>query len=288
MNVAKNILQKKKIKMLNEKGFVVIPPTKFILKNIKMLNKVVNNLIKKEGSLGGWEGKERYYKKGKYLESGVNRLGNLVDKHKIFRKLMLMPEILSGAYEVIKSDIKIGGVDLRSPKKNFGYQALHIDYFPRENKFEPFAGVVCIIYLDETNKTNGSLRLIPGSHKKLGWPDDHIDVFGNHKNQINLNVPAGTIVIMNQNLWHSGTKSISGKPRKSIYIDIRRRDLPQLLNFKKYLRKETKKKMTEYEKYLLGIRNIDYSYKEDSVGPGDLYRKKFGNKREEYEKKING
>ena len=55
-------------------------------------------------------------------------------------------------------------------------------------------------------------------------------------------MPPGTIVVMNQNLWHSGTKSISGKPRKAIYIDIRRRDLPQLLNFKKYLKKETKKK----------------------------------------------
>ena len=218
----------------------------------------------------------------------LNKARNLVDKHKVFRELILMPEILAAAHEVIKSDIKIGGVDLRNPKKNFGYQALHIDWLPRKNKFDPFTGVICIIYLDETNKSNGCPRVIPGSHKKLGWPDDHIDIFNNHKDQINLKVPAGTLIIMNQNLWHSGTKSISGKPRKSIYIDIRRRDLPQLLNFKKYLRKETKKKMTEYQKYLLGIRNIDFLHKEDSVGPGALYRKKFGNKREIYEKKING
>ena len=43
--------------------------------------------------------------------------------------------------------------------------------------------------------------------------------------------------------------------------------------------------MSEYHKYLLGIRNIDYSHKKDSVGPGEMYRKKFGNKREIYEKK---
>ena len=46
--------------------------------------------------------------------------------------------------------------------------------------------------------------------------------------------------------------------------------------------------MSEYHKYLLGIRNIDYSHKKDSVGPGEMYRKEFGNKREIYEKKING
>ena len=108
--------------MLNEKGFTIVPPTKFVLKNIQLLNKVTNNLLKKEGNKGGWEGKEKYYKRGKYLEHGVNRLGNLVDKHKVFRELILMPEILAASYEVIKSDIKIGGVDLRNPQKNFGFQ----------------------------------------------------------------------------------------------------------------------------------------------------------------------
>ena len=288
LNILDKSLSKSKRKILNEKGYVLISPTKYILKNLKLLNNIANKLIKKEGAKGGWEGKEKYYKKGKYFEYGVNRLGNLVNKHKVFRDLILTPEILAASYEVIKSDIKIGGVDLRSPKKNYGYQAIHIDCFPRKKTIDPFTGVICIIYLNETNLKNGSPRVIPGSHKKLGWPDDHINIFNNLKNQINVNVPPGTILVINQNIWHGGTQSISGKPRKAIYIDIRRRDLPQLLNFKNYLKKEVKKKMNECQKYLLGVRSNDLLHQEDSVGPGYMYRKKFGNKRAMYEKKING
>ena len=51
MNISRNALQKNKREMLNEKGFTIMPPTKFVLKNIQLLNKVTNNLLKKEGIL---------------------------------------------------------------------------------------------------------------------------------------------------------------------------------------------------------------------------------------------
>ena len=55
------------------------------------------SLIKEEGDLGGWEGKMQYYKKNKKFEDGADRLGALVQKHEVFRKLILCPEILSCA-----------------------------------------------------------------------------------------------------------------------------------------------------------------------------------------------
>ena len=62
-------------------------------------------------------GSLRIYKRGKKFEDGTNRLGNLIEKHKCFRDLILIPEILSAAYEVIKSDIKVAGFNLRNPLK---------------------------------------------------------------------------------------------------------------------------------------------------------------------------
>ena len=41
-----------------------------------------------------------------------------------------------------------------------------------------------------------------------------------------MNVKAGTMVIANLNLWHGGSQNISGKPRKMIMINIKRRNLP--------------------------------------------------------------
>ena len=134
-----------------------------------MLNEVTEYLIKKEGIKGGWEGKELNEKYGKGLpfESGANRLGNLIEKHPIFKNLILIPEILAIAHEVIKSDIKVGGLNFRNPLREHGRQAYHIDWLPREKDSQPFFGVVCGILLDDSTINNGATRFIPGTHKNL-------------------------------------------------------------------------------------------------------------------------
>ena len=51
------------------------------------------------------------------------------------------------------------------------------------------------------------------------------------------------------------------------------------LNYKKFLSQETKKKLNECQKYLLSIRDIDPTQKEDSVSVGNFYKKQFGKER---------
>ena len=275
LNISNNFLSKKQKKTLNSKGYLIFPPSNNIKRKLKKMNSISKKLILKEKDRGGWEGKEKHYKKGKLFEKGANRLGNLINKDKIFCELLIIPEILASAYEVIKDDLKIGGVDLRNPLKGSGFQKLHIDWLPRRRKGEKYKGIVCFIFLDSAKKDNGPLRVVPGSHKITGWPDEKIDVLKNHKKEKKIYAKAGSICVMNLNLWHGGSNNISGKPRKTILIDIRRRDQPQLLNFKKYLNKTKKKQLTEKEKYLLSVRKIDNEQKNDSFGPGDAYRKKF-------------
>ena len=168
---------------LKNKGYIVFKSIPFMKKNVKLMRKVAKKLILKEGLKGGWEGKEKFYKKGKHFENGTNRLGNLINKHPIFGSLVTIPEILNAAYEVIKSDIKVAGLNLRNPLKNSGNQRIHMDWKPRKKKRERFAGVVCFVFLDDANYSNGALRIIPGSHKRLGWPEQYIDVMKKHKNE---------------------------------------------------------------------------------------------------------
>ena len=92
---------------------------------------------------------------------------------------------------------------------------------------------------------------------------------------IRINVKAGTMVIANLNLWHGGSKNISGKPRKMIMINIKRRNLPQLINYKKYLNKNTKKSLNNSQKYLLAVRKNDKLQKANSVGVGKYYKGNF-------------
>lgn len=278
INLDENVLTKTQKDFLNEEGYLIIPPTDFIKKNLNYLNQISKKLIDSEGINGGWEGKEqnKNYGKGIPFEPGTNRLGNLIEKHSFFRELLLLPEVITAAKEVIKSDIKLSGFTLRNPLKNNGHQAYHIDGLPRKNEHDPFHGVLCAIFLDDSTTENGSTRIIPKSHKKLGYPDEYIDPNHSQKNEIRANLKAGSMLILNINTWHAGSKNLDGKPRKSIFIQIKRRDGAQLLNYKKYLKKSTLKELSSPLKYLLAVRDNDPTQEEMSIGPSAEYRKKFG------------
>tara|TARA_B100000965_G_scaffold404531_1_gene435536 strand:- start:805 stop:1722 length:918 start_codon:yes stop_codon:yes gene_type:complete len=281
LKISDNVLSLDQRKFLIEEGYLIIPPPKFIKENLNLLNEITNELIKKEGTNGGWEGKEKNdrYGKGLPFEPGADRLGNLIEKDPIFRNLLLIPEVIAAAKEVIKFEIKLSGFNLRNPLKNHGHQSYHIDWTPRKKENEPYHGVNCSIFLDESTIENGATRIIPKSHKKLGWPDDYIDPAVVQKNEIRAVVPAGSIMAFNLNTWHAGAKNLNGKSRKAIFIQFKRRDEPQLLNYKKYLKKETINELSEPLKYLLAVRECDPTQEEMTAGPGAEYRKKFGKDR---------
>ena len=152
MNISKDILTANQKKQLDKQGYIVFKSIPFMKKNVKKMRDITKKLISKEGDKGGWEGKEKYYVKGKLFEKGTNRLGNLINKSKVFGELMLIPEILSSAYTVINSNLKVAGLNFRNPLKNSGKQRLHMDWKPRKKMNEKFAGVVCFIFLDDANK----------------------------------------------------------------------------------------------------------------------------------------
>ena len=279
LNILNSTLNPEQKTSLHEKGYVIFPPNDFMKKNLDKLNQISKKLIEIEGDKGGWEGKEKYYKKGKKFEDGADRLGNLLEKDEIFSGLIMQKEIIASAYEVIKTDIKIVAVHLRNPKKNCGFQRIHIDGQPRYKNNDPYLGIICFIYLDDSKTSNGAMRIIPGSHKKFGWPNEHVDIYKLNKDELNVEVEAGSIVVGNLNLWHGGGNNSSGLPRKMIMINIKNRKEPQLLNYKKFLSDKTKSKLNIYQKYLLAVRDIDPYQKEDGAGGVNfLYRQKFGNK----------
>ena len=99
------------------------------------------------------------------------------------------------------------------------------------------------------------------------------------KNEYRAVLEAGSVIILNLNTWHAGAQNFNGKERKTIFIQIKRRAEQQLLNYKKYLSIETKNALNENHKYLLGIRDIDPTQKENSYSVGVAYRKLFGKDR---------
>jgi hypothetical protein len=270
------VLSRDQKRDIEDDGLVILPPHRDTEDRLPALREAVDTLLAQEGSRAGWEGKEQYFAPGKAFDPGAHRLGNLIEKIPGAADLIVLPELLEAAHFALRTELKVGSVGMREPLKGHGHQPLHIDWLPREHSDEPFSGVGCMVLLDEATVANGAMRYVPGTHTRLGWPDTQIDVNVEHPDERRAEAPAGSIVIINLNLWHAGAVNTTGDRRRTILIDIRRRDLPQLLNQKRYLSARTLARLTPLQNYLLAVRGEDPEQPEKSVGPGDRYRATFG------------
>ena len=77
--------------------------------------------------------------------------------------------------------------------------------------------------------------------ERTGWINENLDDLSQHPDEITLEVNQSSIVLMDATLWHSGTKNVNGKRRRVLYLDVRQRNIPQLLNQRIYLGEETQK-----------------------------------------------
>ncbi len=259
----------------NENGYCVIPKSDFVSKNIDEYRQIIDSLLQNESWRGGWEGKEEYIKYQKDFQPGANRLGNLFNKHDLFLELLIEKNILKIAYVILGNDIKVGALDMREPKKGSGLQGLHIDWIPRKSEDEKTQNIVAMIFLDDADENNGHVRIVPKTHKKTGWIEENQDQTSSHPDQIYQDVKKSGIILMDANLWHSGTTNTSGKRRRALFLDIRRREIQQLLNQRIYLDEITQKKLTDIQKFLLGLGDNDTVFEDRVYTAGNMYRKQF-------------
>ena len=244
-----------------ENGYCILSKSDLIVENLDTYRKVIDCLIEKESWRGGWEGKEEYMKYKKNFQVGAYRLANLFNKHELFLKLLCEKNILKVIYGILGDDIKIGALDMREPKKGSGLQGLHIDWIPRKSEDEKTQNIVVMIFLDDADENNGHVRIVPKTHKKTGWIEENQDQTSSHPDQIYQDVKKSGIILMDANLWHSGTTNTSGKRRRALFLDIRRRETQQLLNQRIYLDEITQKKLTDIQKFLLGLGDNDTVFK---------------------------
>ena len=62
---------------------------------------------------------------------------------------------------------------------------------------------------------------------------------------------AGSVVIVNSSLWHSGTRNEDGSRRRVLHLTYTRRDLPQQLTQRDYLTEALYERMSPAHRFLL-------------------------------------
>jgi Phytanoyl-CoA dioxygenase (PhyH) len=188
-------------------------------------------ILDEEGDRAGHEFK---------TEEHARRLANLVDKGEVFRRAIVLPEILGCVRHILGPDIKLSSLNARSadPHSDEG-QPLHVDMgaIPDARGYW-----VCntVWLLDDFTADNGATRMIPGSHKWGTRPQDVLaDPMAPHPDEVLLIGPAGSIAVMNAHLWHGGTANRTAAPRLAMHAFYCRRDKPQQQYQKALLRPET-------------------------------------------------
>lgn len=170
----------------------------------------------------------------------VKRVFNPIARHEAFKELVSHPRILDVVEELIGPDITLQQtkLNLKPPAEDARFE-WHQDYpfFPHTN----FDLVAVMVFLDDTDDSNGCLRVIPGSHK-LG-PLEHDfsadgqaygtevkdkAVFSDESRWVSLVVPAGSIALHHSCTLHSSGANHSDRPRSSLIFEYRATDARQI------------------------------------------------------------
>src|SRR5215210_7549485 len=216
-------------RQLDDEGYVVLhgcmPPDLLHALRTRILE-----LFDQEGDGAGSEFK---------TEENAHRLANLVNKGEVFRRAIVLPEVIARVRHVLGDDCKLSSLNARSadPDTDVG-QPLHVDM----GAIPDAAGYwVCntVWMLDDFTPQNGATRMIPGSHRWGTRPQDVLDdPLAPHPDEVLLTGRAGSIAVMNAHLWHGGTANRTATPRLALHAFYCRADKPQQQYQKQLLRPE--------------------------------------------------
>jgi ectoine hydroxylase-related dioxygenase (phytanoyl-CoA dioxygenase family) len=231
-------------RQLDEQGYVVLPG----FMDAELLNDLgrrILELFEEEGDRAGREFR---------TEEHARRLANLVGKGGVFRRAIVLPELLEYVRQVLGPEIKLSSLNARSadPNSDEG-QPLHVDMaaIPDERGYW-----VCntVWMLDDFTPDNGATRMVPGSHTWGKRPQDVLeDPLAPYPGEVLLTGKAGTVAVMNAHMWHAGTANRTSSPRLGMHAFYCRRDKPQQQYQKQLLHPEVQAGLTPELRRLLAL-----------------------------------
>ena len=231
---------------LDRDGFLIMPSI-ITPAQVDYFRARMDELLEAEGEDAGKE---------VHQEVGTERLADLVNKDLMFQLPVFHPRVLAAAAHVLAGDIKLFSLNSRSALPGYGAQDFHKDVNEAWNKEFPNAFMVCnsAWLLDDFTAQNGATRVIPGSHLWPNAPSQVLeDLRAPHPQEQLVMAPAGTVVVFNSHVWHSGTQNNTKQRRRAMYTSYCRRHLAQLTDQKAVLRPETAARLSEATRCIMDV-----------------------------------
>jgi ectoine hydroxylase-related dioxygenase (phytanoyl-CoA dioxygenase family) len=158
-------------------------------------------LIKQESPIIGWR-----------AEAGERAL--VVDQR--FLNVATHPTLVDCMRAVIGNDVQlIDYVAMEIGAQSGKHRAWHVDFpcFTYPTCLTAIAG----IYLNDMTDELGPLHVIPGSHawQRIPGAEKETEVDG----EVKVAVRAGSAVVFNTQLWHTGSRNQSDHPRRALFLN---------------------------------------------------------------------
>jgi ectoine hydroxylase-related dioxygenase (phytanoyl-CoA dioxygenase family) len=182
-------------------------------------------------------------------QSGTRHVGDLANKDAAFDVVYTHPKVLAAVYHVLRCSFRLYQLSGRDPLQGYGQQGLHADWVPRAPS-EPFRIVTTIWLLDGFTPNNGATRLVPGTHRLLTPPPKQMAApASRHPDQRLILAKAGSVLVFNGHLWHSGTRNETDRPRRVLQCSFLARDLVRSAN----PRPDVPERLGPAARYILGV-----------------------------------
>jgi ectoine hydroxylase-related dioxygenase (phytanoyl-CoA dioxygenase family) len=182
-------------------------------------------------------------------ESGTRHLNDLVNRDPVFEGAYTHPRVLAAVHHILRDAFRVGQIGGRDPLPGYGQQGLHADWTAR-SKGEPFRIVTAIWLLDDFTGENGATRVVPGTHHLLTPPPKSFaDPASRHPDQRIIVAKAGSVLVFNGHLWHSGTANKSNRSRRVLQCSFVGRDEVRFTRIKV----DSPERLSRVARYILGV-----------------------------------
>lgn len=213
--VTETTLSPREAEALDREGYVVMPGV-IDTRGLECLREAFESGWRDESSARGGSRTVR--------ESGTRHVSDLVNRDRVLAEVFTSPTVLAAIYHVLHCPFRVGQLNGREPLPGYGQQGLHADWTARA-RGEPFRIVTTIWLLDDFIANNGATRVVPGTHLLLTQPPKSFaDPANRHPDQRIITASAGSVLVFNGHLWHSGTRNETDRPRRVLQISFVSRD----------------------------------------------------------------
>jgi len=148
--------------------------------------------------------------------AGTHHLAELDTRSNLVKDIASSGRLLAAVALFVDPTNTMLRASYRCPQPGYGAQKLHTDALPKLDD-GPHLVATAIIALVDFTMTNGSTRVIPGSHAR---PDlqRHAGAIDHHDDEHMLTCSAGSAFVFTGHLLHSGTLNELQHPRPALQL----------------------------------------------------------------------